>query len=327
VLEPLARIVPFRFRHSPQSRARVLWILLLVIGIAAASAALWHRAHPSLVVEPAQELAAVHTFGYDVVREFPHDPDAVTQGLIYRNGFLYESTGLTGQSSLRQVQLDSGAVIQRRRIAAPHCAEGLTEWHGRLVQLTPVRTELRGAAAFAKIRELSFVVAALGRRLDMNFGATYDLTSFEPRSSFTYRGEGWGITHDGRRLIMSDGTSQLRFLDPDTFSDRGSVQVVDGGRAIDYVNELEFVNGELYANIWLQDRIAIIGLDSGRVRGWIDLGGLASRMLPPPDTASGAVLNGIAYDAQGGRLFVTGKRWPRVFEIRLRPGHRPSGSR
>jgi len=319
-------MVPGRFHHNRQWRARARWILLLVIGIAVVAAAVSHRAPPPLI-EQTHELATAHTLGYDVVREFPHDPDAVTQGLIYRNGFLYESTGLTGQSSLRQVQLDSGAVIQRRRIAAPHFAEGLTEWHGRLVQLTPVRTELRGTSAISKIRDLSFVVAVLGRRLDMNFGATYDLASFEPRSSFTYRGEGWGLTHDGRRLIMSDGTSRLRFLDPDTFGDRGSVQVVDGDRAIDYVNELEFVNDELYANVWLEDRIAIIGVDSGRVRGWVDLSGLTSRMVPPPDTASGAVLNGIAYDAQGGRLFVTGKRWPRVFEIRLRPGHRPSGSR
>jgi glutamine cyclotransferase len=319
-------MVPGRFRHNPQWRARALWILVLIIGIAVLAAAVSHRAPPSLG-EPAHELRAAHTLGYDLVREFPHDPEAVTQGLIYRNGFLYESTGLTGQSSLRQVQLDSGAVLQRRTIAAPHFAEGLTEWNGRLVQLTPVRTELRGTSALAKIRDLSFVVAALGRRLDMNFGATYDLTSFEPRSSFTYRGEGWGLTHDGRRLIMSDGTSRLRFLDPDTFGDRGSVQVVDGDRAVDYVNELEFVNGELYANVWLEHRIAIIGVDSGRVRGWIDLEGLTSRMVPPPDRASGAVPNGIAYDAAGDRLFITGKRWPRIFEIRLRSGQRPSGSR
>jgi glutamine cyclotransferase len=162
-------------------------------------------------------------------------------------------------------------------------------------------------------------MAAVGRRLGVNIGASYDIASFEPQSTFTYTGEGWGLTRDDRRLIMSDGTSQLRFLDPATFNELGRLQVADRGRPVDLLNELELVGGEIYANIWFQDRIAIISPDSGRVTGWIELAGLRSRMTPPPDDRAGAVLNGIAYDAAGGRLFVTGKLWPRLFHIRLRP--------
>jgi glutamine cyclotransferase len=148
---------------------------------------------------------------------------------------------------------------------------------------------------------------------------TYDLASFESQSTFTYPGEGWGLTHDDRRLIMSDGTSHLRFLDPTRFRELGRIQVMDRGRPVTYLNELEFINGEIYANVLFEDRIAIIRPDSGQVTGWIDLVGLESRIVSPPNVSTGAVLNGIAYDVASDRLFVTGKLWPHLFEIRLRP--------
>jgi glutamine cyclotransferase len=231
-----------------------------------------------------QANAPVH--GYEVVNAYRHDREAFTQGLIYRDGFLYESTGLNGRSSLRKVRLDTGEVVQRRGVDRAHFAEGLTEWNGQLIQLT----------------------------WTTNVAFVYDLATFEPRRPFTYPGEGWGITHDGRRLIMSDGTPSLRFLDPQTFRELGRVTVRDGGAAVDELNELEYVDGLVYANVWLTDRIAMIDPGSGTVTGWIDLAGL----LPARDRAGADVLNGIAYDAAGRRLFVTGKLWPRLFEIRIR---------
>jgi glutamine cyclotransferase len=159
----------------------------------------------------------------------------------------------------------------------------------------------------------------VSRHFGYNIGWTYDIASFEPQSSFEYRGEGWGLTHDERRLIMSDGTSKLRFLDPETFTEQGHVEVFDGGRPLEYLNELEFIDGKIYTNVQRQDRIAIIQPDSGVVSGWIDLAELKSRMPPLPEEPLRPVLNGIAYDAEKERLFVTGKLWPKVFEIRLRP--------
>ncbi len=262
--------------------------------------------------------AAVTVYGYEIVHEYPHDPDASTQGLMYRDGFLYESTGPVGHSSLRKVRLETGEVVQHRRLDDRYFGEGLTDWGGRLVQLTPMRTPLTDPSALTQIGKLSFLVTAAGRRLGVNIGSSYDIASFERRSTFTYSGEGWGLTRDDRRLIMSDGTSHVRFLDPDRFDEIGRVQVTDRGRPVDHLNELELVNGQIYANVWFTDRIAMIRPDTGQVTGWIDLAGLESRMTPPPDRSMGAVLNGIAFDAAGGRLFVTGKEWPRLFEIRIR---------
>jgi glutamine cyclotransferase len=228
------------------------------------------------------------TLRYDVVRAYPHDPQAFTQGLIFRDGFLFESTGLNGRSSLRKVRLETGEVVQRKAIDDRYFAEGMTDWGARLVQLT----------------------------WNTNVGFVYDLASFDRTRTFAYAGEGWGLTHDATRLIMSDGTPALRFLDPDTFAETGRVLVRDGDRPIDDLNELEFVRGEVYANVWLTDRIAIIAPSSGRVTGWIDLAGLRPSTNAPGDD----VLNGIAYDARGDRLFVTGKLWPRLFEIKLVAG-------
>ena len=225
-------------------------------------------------------------YGYRVVNVYPHDPRAYTQGLIFRNGFLYESTGLNGRSTLRKVELTTGEVLQEERLDRQYFAEGLTELGGRLFQLT-----WKSNAAFV-----------------------YDLPTFTLERTFTFTGEGWGLTHDGTRLIVSDGTDVLRFFEPSTFRPLGGVPVVDAGLPVGNLNELEYVRGEIYANVWPTDRIARISPDSGRVLAWIDLTGL----LPTVGRLdSQAVLNGIAFDPEEDRLFVTGKLWPNLFEITL----------
>ena len=211
-------------------------------------------------------------FGYEIVGEYPHDTEAYTQGLIYIDGFLYESTGITGQSSLRKVRLETGEIIQQRAVNPADFAEGLTEWRGRLLQLTPRR---RGNAPPWHLRKF---FEDIKRHFGTNIGVMYDVASFEPRSIFEYPGDGWGLTHDENRLIMSDGSGKLRFLDPETFAELGRLEVFDGNEPVAYLNELEFVDGKIYANIQRQDRIAIIQPDSGQVTGWIDLAGLKSRI-------------------------------------------------
>lgn len=268
-------------------------------------------APPPAAVRETQAVGSV--FGYEIVREYPHDPDAYTQGLIYLDGFLYESTGITRRSSLRKVRLKSGEVIQQRSVNPRDFGEGLTEWRGKLVQLTPRR---RGSAPIWHLR--TFFEDAR-RHLGDNVGVTYDISSLEPRSSFMYPGDGWGLTHDDHRLIMGDGSSKLRFLDPETFAELGRLEVFDGDKPVENLNELEFVDGEIYANVLRQDRIAIIQPETGQVTGWIDLAELKSRMPPLPTKPLQPVMNGIAYDTTGRRLFVTGKLWPKVFEIRVRP--------
>jgi glutaminyl-peptide cyclotransferase len=257
---------------------------------------------------------------YDVVAEYPHDPQALTQGLIYTGGFFYESIGGQGQSSIRKVELETGRVIKQHAVDSRFLGEGLTEWRGQLIQLTPMRTRQN------VIRSLILDnLKAMGAPfLDRDSGVRYDINSLEPKSTFGYNIAGWGLTHDDHQFIKSDGTSILRFLNPDTMKWQAQIAVVEAGKGIRWLNELEYINGEVYANIWQQDRIAIIQLNSGQVTGWIDLSQLRSRMVPPPKDVEGlgaygkAVANGIAYDAAGGRLFVTGKNWPRLFEIRLR---------
>jgi glutamine cyclotransferase len=259
---------------------------------------------------------------FDIVAEYPHDPNALTQGLIYAGGLLYESTGREGQSSIRKVELKTGRVVQRRDMDNRFLGEGLTEWRGQLIQLTQPRT--KPAPIRYMIENSDFLIASFGRYMDLDNGARYDFDSLEPKSRFHFVGAGWGLTHNDRELIMSDGTSMLRFLNPDTMKWQGQIGVTDNGKGIRWLNELEFVNGKVYANIWQEDRIAIIQPDSGEVTGWLDLSELRPRLVPPPQDVEGlgaygkAVANGIAYDAAEDRLFVTGKNWPRLFEIRLR---------
>jgi len=227
----------------------------------------------------------VPTYGFQVVRSYPHDRAAFTQGLFIRNGFFYEGTGMTGQSGIRKVKIDTGEVLQAKPLAAQYFGEGIVEWKGSIVQLT----------------------------WQHGIGFVYDAETFAETRTFTYKGEGWGLTHDGTRLIMSDGTAQLRFLDPTTLKEASRLTVRDARGPIEKLNELEFVKGEIFANVWGTDRIARISPSDGRITGWIDLAGL----LPPAERANADVLNGIAYDAAADRLFVTGKWWPRVFEIKL----------
>ncbi|MBL8209392.1 MAG: glutaminyl-peptide cyclotransferase [Bryobacterales bacterium] len=259
---------------------------------------------------------------YEVVAEYPHDPEALTQGLVYVGGVLYESTGGEG-SGIRKVELESGRVLQEQALDSDFAGEGVTEWRGQLIQLTPIRTK-QSVMRSLLLNNLEALGAPFGRMLERESGVRYDLSSLKRQSTFGHNSAGWGLTHDGKRIIKSDGTSILRFLDPATMRWQAQIAVVEAGTGIRWLNELEFVNGEVYANIWQQDRIAIIRLDSGQVTGWIDLSRLRSHMVPAPKDLSGlgaygkAVANGIAYDAAGGRLLVTGKRWPRLFAIRLR---------
>jgi glutaminyl-peptide cyclotransferase len=232
--------------------------------------------------------AAPVQYGYRVVKTYPHDRNAFTQGLEYRDGFLYEGTGVVGQSSVRRVELATGRVVQRFDVPQPFFGEGITVLNQQILELT----------------------------WQTQTGFVYDKASLRVLRSFNYTGEGWGITNDGKQLYMSDGSAQIRVWDPNTLKEVRRITVTDGSRRITDLNELEFVRGEIYANVWHTDRIARISPADGKVLGWIDLSGI----LPKGDVSDPeAVLNGIAYDAASDRLFVTGKMWPKLFEIKVMP--------
>jgi glutamine cyclotransferase len=224
---------------------------------------------------------------YKIVKTDPHDRQAFTQGLQYVNGVLYEGTGQHGQSGIRKVNLETGEVLQRQPLDAKYFGEGITVWGDTLLQLT----------------------------WQSEIGFAYDLKTFKQLKTFTYQGEGWGLTHDGTRLIMSNGSAELRFLDPKTLAETGRISVRDGATPVPRLNELEVVKGEVVANVWQTQRIARISPKTGQVTGWLDLGGI----LDPREAQGTDVLNGIAYDAAGDRLFVTGKWWPKLFEIKIVP--------
>jgi glutaminyl-peptide cyclotransferase len=225
-------------------------------------------------------------YGYRIVHVYPHDPGAFTQGLEYHDGFLYEGTGLKGRSTLRKVELESGKVLQEIELDPRYFGEGITLLDQRIFELT----------------------------WQSHRGFVYNRTTFQQTRDFDYPGEGWGLANDGRRIFMSDGTSEIRFWNPATLQETGRVQVHDGSEPVASLNELEYVRGEIYANVWQSDRIARISTIDGHVTGWIDLSGL----LSPSELAAGPdVLNGIAYDSVHDRLFVTGKLWPKLFEIQL----------
>ncbi|NLX57067.1 MAG: glutaminyl-peptide cyclotransferase [Planctomycetaceae bacterium] len=253
-------------------------VMLLAIGLV-----VWQRSGERPSRAPLQ--------GVTVVQSFPHDPRAFCQGLVFRDGLLYEGTGNYGESSLRKVELETGRVLQQHNLSADLFGEGITFWENQLIQLT------------WKNRTAIY----------------YDPATFHELQRRSYQGEGWGLTCDGRQLIMSDGTATLRFLDPATFTVQRQLVVRDGSRRINRLNELEYVEGEIYANVWYEDQIVRISPATGRVLGWIDL----TRLWPAGQRPHrDAVLNGIAYDAQHQRLFVTGKDWPKLFEIRLGEGQR-----
>jgi glutamine cyclotransferase len=221
-----------------------------------------------------------------IVNEYPHDQTAFTQGLVFEDGVLYEGTGLYGQSTLRRADVETGDVTKLYSLSDNFFGEGITVFDDRIIQLT----------------------------WKSGKGFVYDKNSFELLSEFEYSTEGWGITHNGTSLIMSDGTSTLYFLDPETFQTVDQIEVHDK-EPVTRVNELEYINGSVYANIWQTDNIAIINPQTGNVTGWIDLTGL--KVLVNQTTRD--VLNGIAYDPNEGRLFVTGKKWSKLFEIQLVP--------
>lgn len=224
------------------------------------------------------------------MNSYPHDPSAFTQGLVFEEGFIYEGTGVKGQSTLRKVDLQTGDVLLIHELPKKYFGEGITIYGDRIIQLT----------------------------WRSNIGFVYDKESFRQIDEFSYPTEGWGITHDGDRLILSDGTATLYFMDPDSFEITGQIDVRDDDGSVALLNELEYVLGEVYANVWQTDTIVRIDPQTGRVIGWIDLAGLldSEESEEPVD-----VLNGIAYDPSDDRLFVTGKLWPSLFEIDVVPGN------
>jgi glutaminyl-peptide cyclotransferase len=229
----------------------------------------------------------VPIYGYEVVNVYPHDTDAFTQGLVCHDGKFIESTGEVGHSSLRRVELETGKVLLKIDVPVPYFAEGATLLKGKIYQLTWQDGE----------------------------GFVYDAWTFEKVGHFNYEGEGWGLANDGQSLILSDGTNRIRFLDPANFRVTKTIAVLDGKTPVVDLNELEYIKGEIYANVWHANRIARINPQTGAVVGWIDLTGIIS---PSELHDEEAVLNGIAYDEAQDRLFVTGKLWPKIFEIRLK---------
>jgi glutamine cyclotransferase len=249
-----------------------------LLGIMVAAAAL-----PAAVAAP--------VFTYKVVRDYPHDPTAFTQGLEYRGGFLYEGTGLNGRSSLRKERLETGQILEQTKLSPEYFGEGITVLGPAIFQLT----------------------------WQSHTGFVYGSSTFHVERRFSYPGEGWGLTNDGHLIYMSDGTAAIRVIDPHTFAEKRRIQVRDGGAPVAELNELEWVDGEILANVWQTDRIARISPATGEVAGWIDCSG----MLPTVFRSSpDAVLNGIAYDSRTKRLFVTGKLWPKLYQIQMVPRNR-----
>ena len=241
---------------------------------------------PTATPTPTPTPTPIPVYTYTVVNEYPHDSNAFTQGLVFETGVLFEGTGLYGRSSLRRVELDTGVVVQILDLPSEYFGEGITVYGDEIVQLT----------------------------WQSHVGFVYDKETFAQLSEFYYPSQGWGITHDGEYLIMSDGTATLHLLDPQTFKEISTVQVCDDAGPVTRLNELEYIQGKVYANVWYSDYVAMISPQTGQVVGWIDLAGL----LSPEEAAGADVLNGIAYDAENDRLFVTGKLWPKLFEIELR---------
>jgi len=259
------------------SRRRVRWLVpIAVAAVVAVGVAAWAQIGARRPVE---------TVGFKVVGVYPHDARAFTQGLVIRGGRLYEGTGQYGASTLRRVDLATGNVEKSRSLAPEYFGEGVAVLGNKIYQLT-----WKSGVAFV-----------------------YDLDSFNVEKTLRYMGEGWGLTDDGEHLILSDGSATIRFVDPATFQTVRTIAVHDGDLAVDKLNELEFINGEIWSNVWYDDRIARISPADGAIVGWIDL----SSLYPKGARASEAVLNGIAYDTAAKKLYVTGKNWPQLYQIEL----------
>jgi len=232
--------------------------------------------------------SAAPVSGYKVVATYPHSTANYTEGFFYLDGLFYEGTGLERHSTVQAIEPATGKAVQQLELPPQYFGEGIVDWGPNLYEWT-----WKSHVCFV-----------------------YDRFSLRPVKQFTYTGEGWGMTRTAKQIITSDGTATLRFRDPGTFAEVRSILVKDGSQVIDQLNELEYIKGEIYANVWHQDRIARISPRDGRVMGWINLSGI----LPEDQKVNAeSVLNGIAYDAQHDRLFVTGKQWPTIFEIKLVP--------
>lgn len=275
---PMNLTADFFFPTAPRAARQMVGLLILFLSLAT----LGCQPVPYQKIENSKPT----NYGYEVVHTWQHDRNAFTQGLVFHDGKLLESTGQEGRSSLRRVEMENGKVLQKVDVPSPYFAEGLTLLKGKLYQLT----------------------------WQHQLGFVYDAWTFEKIGEFNYAGEGWGLTNDGVSLILSDGSNQIRFLDPVNFQVQKTIAVLDGNVPVVEINELEYIQGEIYANIWHADRIARIDPQTGHVVGWINLAGLLSPLEVQDEEA---VLNGIAYDEAGGRLFVTGKLWPKLFEIRV----------
>lgn len=269
------------FARGTSGRKRIGLMLAAVVAITTAGAGAWTSWFAS-------QASRVPIYGVEIVKVYPHDLGAFTQGLEFSDGILYEGTGQYGRSRLRKVQLETGTVLKEAALPDDVFGEGITVWKDRILQLS----------------------------WQERLGLIFDKETFELRGRFRYAGEGWGLTHDDKHLIMSDGTETLRFLDPESYRLIRSIRVLTpDGRPVDQLNELEYINGEILANIWNTSTIARISARTGRIVGWIDL----SNVRPQQAIGSNAVLNGIAYEPKSRRLFVTGKNWSDLFEIRVVP--------
>jgi glutamine cyclotransferase len=255
------------------TRGKWLGVVALLIALALAG---WLFLTPAADTKP-------KVYAAEIVATLPHDPQAFTEGLLFRGGMLYESTGEEGTSGIRRVKLDTGEVLARQELGFPYFGEGIVDWKDRLIQVT----------------------------WKNQTGFVYGIDDFKQRSSFKYDGEGWGMTQDGSSIILSDGTPTLRFLDPETMAQKSTLTVTSEGCPVANLNELEWVDGEIYANIWQTDLIARIDPKTGAVKSFLDV-----TALGPPNPGTDDVANGIAYDAAGKRLFVTGKMWPQLYQVR-----------
>jgi glutamine cyclotransferase len=263
-------------------------IVIFLASLALISTTLWEEDRQT----QGTEQSAVHVYSYKIITVYPHDKAAYTQGLVYDGQILYESTGLYGNSTVREVELETGKIQQSNSMPSRYFGEGLTIWKDQLIQLT-----WRSRTGFV-----------------------YNKSDFKQIRNFSYEREGWGITSDGLRLIMSDGSDTLYFINPDTFTDDGSIKVKERGKPVFNLNELEYINGSIMANIYFDNRIALISPETGAVTGWIDLRGLTAR---EKNLSTVDVLNGIAYNPKNGTLLVTGKLWPELFEIEIQKEGRP----
>jgi glutamine cyclotransferase len=277
--------------NHPQNNTRtssIQFILILLIVIAtllALSLFFYNEKHNQSQVTTTPTIQDVPIYKCKIINNYPHDRNAFTQGLVFENNHLYEGTGLYGHSSLRKIQLETGTILQVRNLSDQYFGEGITIYQNKIMQLT----------------------------WKNNVGFVYDKDNFHKIQEFHYPNEGWGITNDGKNLIMSDGTSTLHFIDPETFEEIRQIQVFSKGGPVKNLNELEYVKGEIYANVWQTNLIVLISPATGQVTGWIDV----TELQNLENNTSTSIPNGIAYDHENDRLFVTGKLWSKIFEIEL----------